>query len=368
MSPRIDWDAIKQLPILKVAASVGIEVRGTNALCFGGHDKKTRSLHFSPDKNLWHCFGCGLGGSVIELVKQARGFSSNREAAIWIQNNFLPHRSTRTISTLSSRITPGLRPPSSTEITISHDNNSTFLPDPEVYEWILGRCPLLQQGTFYLQTERGFHSKTIQHFRIGELGNPNDFRQTLYARWPIERLLRCGILTERRDGEGYRVTWWQRVLLFPFIENGRVVYIQARRFDDGHPRYINLRGVQPPMFNSDCLRNAKKGSRVFICEGIPDTMTAHQLGFVSVGCLGANAFRDEWARLLTPFEIIAVPDGDSGGDRFIRGIRAHMRHSGRSVEKLKVPVGEDLSSAYKKGLLGSRSRLKGKYGSGRRNY
>jgi len=62
-----DLASVKAIPILEVAKRLGIVVKGKTALCFGGHDKSSLSLNFDPNKNLWHCFGCGKGGDSIKL-------------------------------------------------------------------------------------------------------------------------------------------------------------------------------------------------------------------------------------------------------------------------------------------------------------
>jgi DNA primase len=355
VSNKIDWDAIRRLPILEVAANLGIEIKGKNALCFGGHDKKTRSLHFDPKKNLWHCFGCGLGGSVVELVREARSFLTSRDAALWIQGSLLDggHRLANTRRYAGAPARSGSA--SQVRLDSSHEAASAFRPESDIYEWIMKRCPLRDDGARYLQVARGFDRGTIDYFQIGELDDPNRLLMDLRATWPMERLIQCGVLVNRPESQSCRLVWWEKALLFPFFVGGHVVYIQARQIHSGKTRYINLRGVQVPMFNVRSLESLKVGTRIYVCEGIPDTMTAHQLGLIGVGCLGANAFREEWARILAPFEVIVVPDGDSGGEKFYSNVRGALGRLGHSVERIRIPPGEDFSSAYKKGLLGLRS-------------
>jgi DNA primase len=344
---RINWEAIRRLPILEVAAILGINIQGKNALCFGGHDNKTKSLHFSVEENLWHCFGCGRGGSVVELVREARDFPSTLEAALWIQRHLLHGLAAIRIpdkSVGTSRYSEAAPKSPSEKV-------SPFCSDPEIYEWVLEQCPLLEAGTRYLHVERGFNKATIDYFRVGELNTDRRLISELREHWSGERLARSGLLVGTSDPKGPRLVWWTNVILFPFVVQRRVLYIQARRKDDKLPRYINLRGVRMPMFNLSSLDTAGLGDDVYVCEGIPDTMTAHQLGLRAVGCLGANAFTEAWARLLAPFRVTVIPDGDSGGERFYANVKKAMAALGHSAERIRVPPGEDFSSASQKGLL-----------------
>ena len=63
----------KAIPILEVAQRLRLEVdRNKQAHCFNGHDSKTPSLSFKPDKNYFRCFSssCNIKGSAIDLVKE----------------------------------------------------------------------------------------------------------------------------------------------------------------------------------------------------------------------------------------------------------------------------------------------------------
>lgn len=69
-----DLDQVKRIPIASVIGrAVALKRRGNGlwGLC-PLHNEKTPSLHVSPEKNLWHCFGCGAGGDVIEWVKRLK--------------------------------------------------------------------------------------------------------------------------------------------------------------------------------------------------------------------------------------------------------------------------------------------------------
>ena len=78
---------VKSLPILDVASALGIVFDTSNkALCFNGHDT-IPSLSFNTSGNYFKCFGCGAGGSSIDLVMQTLHMTTH-EALSWIEGYF----------------------------------------------------------------------------------------------------------------------------------------------------------------------------------------------------------------------------------------------------------------------------------------
>src|SRR5262249_30906836 len=80
--------ASQAVPILTVAAALGLETSRPKARRFNGpgharRHHRTPSLAFSPDTGRFRCFGCGVGGDAIDLVRAARGCSFG-EAVAWI--------------------------------------------------------------------------------------------------------------------------------------------------------------------------------------------------------------------------------------------------------------------------------------------
>ena len=338
-------DAIKRdVRILDVAAILGIEFRSkTTAMCFAGHDKKSPSLKFTPSKNLWHCFGCERGGSAIDLVMQARGLDL-KQAVEWLAATFnlwLPGRPTPRRGAL------GLRLAHSKPSTAAPEPKSERQPDPEVYEWFLGRCSTGPTVTKYLQG-RGFTKETIDKFRIKELLHPPLALRISIAKWGTERLLRCGLVKNAEDTPTThprpKLVWWDYTILFPFFEGNAVTYIQGRRLNlDSIPaKYVNLKDIHKPIFNRNVLAGLRPGSTIYICQGIPDALAASQRGWNAVGILGATSFRADWVDLFTDLKVIVVPDMDEAGTRFAAQVQQLFKRRGQIVQSAVLPHGKDL--------------------------
>lgn len=330
---KFNLEKLKQIPILEITKRLGIAVVRNKAMCFKKHDRKTPSLSFTPSKNLWHCFGCGAGGNNISLVMEHQNCSF-KEAASWLTNEFFP---------LSQSYL-------SRSIVVKKNLNDIDLPkmkeeigkeaDPEIYEGFINQCSLSAGGKKYLK-KRGYFNKIIQSFHVKDIVQPYEIEKFLLKNFDKSRLLKSGLMVIRQGK--IHLIWWDHTILFPFYEDGRILYIQGRRLSENPPKYMGLSGIKKPLYNRDVLKNLPCGAPVFICEGITDTLTATQLGYVAVGVLGAASFNKSWVTELNNFRIIIVPDADNAGEMFERKIRECFLEKGHIVESIKLSEGTDLT-------------------------
>ncbi len=92
--------------------------------------------------------------------------------------------------------------------------------------------------------------------------------------------------------------------------------VQGRLLEarEGAPKYCNLAGVEvPALLNVDRLMELEPGSRVFVCEGAPDTLILEQEGFPAVGIIGSSGYKGEWVGDLAHFRVHLVLDNDAAG-------------------------------------------------------
>lgn len=332
------WARAREAPILDIAERLGIQVRRNKAECFANHDKKTPSLTFSPQKGLWNCFGCGKGGTTIDLVASVHECSP-KEAMEWILG-----------LSRTSQIGLSVRKPLGNPKDIKAP---LYVPDPEVYKNIHELSPLGSSGEKYL-IDRGFTIETIEHFRIGQIQDPVRLRQHLLKRFGADRLEKCGVLKRGDSGissENLRLVWWDDTLVFPFYQSDSIVYLQGRRLKGNEPRYLGLAEISKPLFHFDAIgeysSSVASSQKLYICEGIPDTMAAHQLGWRAIGVLGAHSFRAEWASQLLSFQIVVVPDADRAGMQFYKKISSAFSKYGKAVEGILLKPGTDLADSLR---------------------
>jgi DNA primase len=337
------WDLtpIHQIPILDIAHRLGVQVRGKKAMCFAGHDKRTPSLTFSTDKNTWRCFGaCGKGGDGITLVMEKLGVDF-KAAVNWLSNEFHVdmgqhgHRSYLRADRLKSQ--------ASSLPEVRSSKESKFLPDPELYTWLISKCQPISQarGLDYLKNH-GIPLGVATRFGLRELRDPERALLNMIDRWGTKRVLQGG-LAWGDAAKPERMIWTSYTILFPFFCEGVVEYIQGRLFK-GNAKYLGPRGIEKPLFNLDSLVSLPPGSIVHICEGIPDALALEANGLHAVAVLGANSFRAEWVEFLMKYDVVLMPDGDSGGETFHRKIFEAFLARGKAVRRVRIPAGKDAAA------------------------
>src|SRR5919198_584305 len=105
-----------------------------------------------------------------------------------------------------------------------------------------------------------------------------------------ETLRRAGLFNRREH-----LTFYRHRLLFPFLVGGRALYLQARTTAAGvDPRWHNMRGPVPALYNVDALPSLPSGTVVYLVEGFTDTLTLAARGFSAVGLVGAGGLKEEW--------------------------------------------------------------------------
>lgn len=125
-------------------------------------------------------------------------------------------------------------------------------------------------------------------------------------------VLQRGGLFNRRE----RLTFYTHRLLFPFLIEGRPRYLQARTTAAGvEPRWHNMRGHVPALYNVDALASLESGALVYLVEGFTDTLTLLSHGFNAVGLVGAGGLKEEWLAPLARFRVGAALDPDAAGRR-----------------------------------------------------
>jgi DNA primase len=321
---------IKGLSITQVAEKIGFTVVKKKALCFG-HEDKTPSLNFDEKKGRYKCYVCDVKGDVINLVEENLKLSFV-DACNWLINQFQlivaePYKPFRfkKANRAVKYVPPVIESP--------------FQPNPEIYEWLIKQLTLSKTGLNYLTVKRGFSKETIEELEIRDMTNPSAEFNKLREEWGAEALVKCG-LCKIGDNNIIKNIWWDYVIIFPFVDlNYRIKYLQGRRLNlDKIPsKYINLSQIRPYVYNIHTLTELNDGDQLYICEGIPDTITATHLGLKAIGVLGASSFDSELVTMLMKYRIGVIPDADAGGQTFLDNVRNAFYKKGKTVQKYNIP-------------------------------
>lgn len=332
-----DLSRLKQIPILEVAKRLGIQVRGTKAMCFTGHDKASPSLSFLKSRNTWRCFGaCGKHGDTIALVMEKENLDF-KSALAWFAQNF-----GEDVWSADGK-QPAYQPAASTVAVQSRPQVETeFAADSELYGWLLNECPMVSnaKGLDYL-ARHGISLEVANRFGVRELPEPKSLLLRLVEKWGEQRVYKSGMLWGN-DAKPEQLIWKAPGLLFPFHQSGSVIYMQARMFE-GNRKYLNLRGMAKPLFNADRLLSLPAESVVHICEGVPDALAMETHGMPAVGVLGATSFRPEWMHKFSKINVKVMQQGDAAGEKFAASIFDLFRTRGKTVRCKQLPAGRDVA-------------------------
>lgn len=315
-------------PIIEVAFALGMRVIGRRAGCFNTAAHKNGdanpSMILFPDKGRYSCPVCGVWGGAFDLVMKVRGVSFV-EARQWIDSRFR-QPGTRQVPTVGVGAAaprpgivtsgPGARAP----------GPGVGASDPEVYEALFEICytigPRMPAGEYL--TGRGLDLELVERHHAVQIGNPDETWQDLNSRFGAERLRAAGLMT--RSGA---FLFARHLLLFFYSDRERLVYVQGRDITgQRQPKELSLAGVvSPAPYNADLLHT--KPERVYLCEGVIDTLSAIQMGYPAVGVTGVTGFRRGWFELFRGVRHVCICfDNDEAGRR--RGVE--LRGEFRSRE------------------------------------
>lgn len=332
---------VKEIPILDVAKLLGIEVKRNKAMCFSGHDRKSPSLKFTPSKNLFYCFGCDVGGSNIDLVMNVNGLAF-KAAMEWLNLNFI-----------TSSFSGQIKNKKANQFNQNFTRQVMLNPNPDIYGALFKELRLSDVARDYLN-KRGFQDATIDQFCIKDISDCKSVFNKMIELHGMVALKSCGLVrqVEYQKKVFENFIWWDQTILFPFFDqNKQVIYIQGRRLDVNGPKYIGLKEITKPLYNSSIINSLRKRSLLLICEGIPDVLAANEMGCQAVGVLGAYSFKEQWVDELLQYDIVVVPDNDSAGGGFAKRIKEAFLKKGKIIQIVRIEEVKDLSEYYqRKGL------------------
>jgi DNA primase len=328
---------INAIPILDVAKRLDIDVKNKHTICWL-HGDTDPSLSFDTRRNKWKCFGCDAGGGVIDLVTARTGLFFP-DACQWLCDEF-------------NILSNSHRPKKTIPIRTAVESVNEFLPDPEVYEWIINNTGISEKAKKYITELRHFPDSIIEQYKIRSSRNNDGLLAKCIEKFGQERLLKCGVAKVRktRGGESFiGFVWFGEVILFPYFnQEDRIIYIQARKIDSASTcKYICLHRIETVPYNIQVLNNLGKSDIVVICEGVFDCISLGLLGKNAVGIIGASGFKAKYISLLKHFTIVVIPDNDDAGAKFAHKIERDFLKIGKVVKILPLPQdSKDITEYY----------------------
>lgn len=268
------------------------------------HNEKSPSFSVSPDKQIFHCFGCGVGGNVITFISKIEGL------------NFI-----ETVQMLAERANIQLP-----TLENSGDMQKEILKD-KVYKVNEFTAEFYHQNLYKPQAKlaqeyvkkRQLSNETLKSFRIGFSGKFDELYKELKKQgFGEQEILESGLVN--KNDRGQYIDRYRNRLMFPICDaRGRVIAFGGRVLDDSKPKYINSpeNVVYSKGRNLFGLNVAKKGDtkKILIVEGYMDVISLHQRGITNVVAPLGTALTEQqgWLLRKNSEQIILSFDSDEAG-------------------------------------------------------
>lgn len=286
------------------------------------------SLSVDLDRGLFHCFSRDEGGDCIrfyELMHSVGFVQAVNEMA-------------GALGLMTGQQEPSLVKRSEPDAEEAVEQIEPLATDrlAEMCEAFLEACRLEDQaeGRNYL-ARRGIDERSMR------LAGVTYFPRRAYRRvmshmleaFSLEELKLSGLFNQQAH-----LTFYRHRLLFPFYVEGRARYLQARTTASGvEPRWHNMRGPVPSLYNVDSLEDLSSNEVVYLVEGFTDTLTLLTHGFAAVGLVGAGGMKEEWLAPLGRFNVVAALDPDAAGERATSRYQEMFRARGMLLAQLELP-------------------------------
>ncbi len=319
------------LPLKKIGSNF-------KALC-PFHQEKTPSFIVSPQKEIFHCFGCGEGGNVFNFLMKHEKTSFIEAVERLAERAGISLPKDRASREESSRV--------------SQERNSLFEINRHAADFFhrcLKNSISAQKAREYLN-KRGLKEEIIDKFGLGYA--PGSGRGLLEAAvnkgYSKELLEKAGLITFSEKRNDYRDQLFDRII-FPISDvQSRIIAFGGRVLGERLPKYLN--SPETAVFYKGKILYAlnlakesiQKKNQIIILEGYTDVLTCHQFGVEnSVATLGTALTRDH-VSIISRYaeEVVIVYDADTAGVKAaLRGLDL-LIGSGLKVKVVALPQGTD---------------------------
>jgi DNA primase len=349
--PQAELEQLKnEISVQRLVEASGVELKKGGKDLIGKcpfHEDDEASLVITPHKNLWHCFGCQIGGGPIDWVMKAKGVSFRHAIELLKADPSLAAGAPQKVTTTRALPAP-----------VALDANDQALV-AQTIDYYHQRLKEDAEAQAYLKARGLEHPALIDTFKLGVAD------RTLGLRLPLknraegaairERLQRIGLI--RESGHEH----FNGSLVIPVFDvDGNVVEVYGRKLRDdlraGTPKHLYLPGPHAGVFNLAGVQEAGRrepGQRdVILCEALIDAMTVWCAGFTNVtSSYGIEGFT---ADILQAFKdntierVLIAYDRDEPGERAAEKLAKELIAAGFEVLRVMFPKGMDANEFARK--------------------
>jgi DNA primase catalytic core len=342
--PRIPESEIERLKeevsVERLVESSGVALKKAGKDLAGRcpfHEDATASLIVTPSKNLWHCFGCGLGGGPIDWVMKRQGVSFRH--AVELLREGVPASSLAASGPVVKASTVRRLP---APVAIDADAQALLNQIMGYYHETLKQSP---EALDYLKRRGLDHPELIDAFKLGYANRSLGLRlpeKNRAAGAEIRgRLQALGIL--RESGHEH----FNGSLVIPILDaHGQVVEAYGRKITDklrpGTPLHLYLPGPHRGVFNLAAVQASKE---IILTEALIDALTFWSAGYRHVtSAYGIEGVTDELIEAFQRFgtqRVLIAFDRDEAGERGAEKVAERLMAAGIEAWRVQFPKGMD---------------------------
>ena len=351
--PETELERLKnEVSVQRLVEDAGIELKKAGKDLLGRcpfHADETASLVVTATKNLWHCFGCGIGGGPIDWVMKLKGLSF-RHAVELLKADPSLAAGPATRPTVRALPAP---------VALDADEQTLLDQCIDYYHQTLKDSP---EALAYLQARGLAHPELVERFKLGYAN------RTLGLRLPLKnrvagaelrtRLQRIGIL--RESGHEH----FNGSLVIPVLDGeGHAVEVYGRKVRDdlrpGTPKHLYLPGPHAGVFNlagvieAGARTDDGPGAReLIVCEALIDALTFWVHGFTNVtSAYGVEGFSDDMLAVVKEAgtrRVFIAFDRDAAGERGAEALAERLMAVGIEALQVQFPRGMDANEYARK--------------------
>ncbi len=318
------------------------------------HNEKTPSFVVSPERQIWHCFGCQKGGDVFTFLMEYEHLDFGEALRFLAKRTGVELESGRYETHLTSQ-----------KDKIYAMNNQAV----EFYHYVLLKHPAGKQALAYLEEKRLLSKALIETFMIGfspTSGNALTNYLAVKKKYAWEDIMDAGLGTERR---GRIADFFMNRIMFPLYDHrDNIIGFSARTLSDSKdiPKYINTRETlvyhKGQVFYglNSAKDDIKKTGRAIVVEGEFDVISCFHNGIPNTIAVKGTAFTEDQAHLLSRFatKVTLCFDEDNAGQMAIKRSIPALEKKGFTITVAVIPGGKDPDESFKSDPYAFKKSLK----------
>lgn len=311
------------------------------------HGENTPSFSVSPDKQIFHCFGCGAGGNVFTFLMELENISFQEAAVRLAEKTNIELQISTTAIGKEKKVSDDIQ-----EMLNAHELLSKF------YHHLLVNTKEGQHALEYL-LNRGFTRESIDKFQIGYSLNSWDFVYKFLTKrdFKPEWMEKAGLIIKRERDGSYFDRFRDRIMFPIFDRNGKTIAFSGRSLGaDQEPKYLN--SPETAIFNkSKILYNfhlarasIRKLQSLVLFEGFADVIAADRSGVENGIATMGTALTDEHISLIRQNvqSVTICYDSDNAGIEAAYRAGNLLMDAGFSIKVALMPDGLDPDEYIKK--------------------